>query len=86
MDNKPWDKARLTEWKKFWDSEMGQEALSKMRHLKELCLTHAMTPTDPNTVAYYVGRAGGIDLVLRDIEAGFTALEELGKEGTRKSK
>ena len=80
MDNQPWDKTKLEEWKKFWDSEMGQEALKKMRNLKDQCLNLSMQPTDPNVAAYYVGRAGGIDLVLQDIQAGFNALEELGKE------
>ena len=86
MDNQPWDKAKLEEWKRFWESEMGQEALRKMRSLKEQCLTLSMTPTDPNVVSYYVGRAGGIDLVLQDIEAGFNALEELGKEDKKDKK
>ena len=32
--NKAWDKAKLSEWKKFWESEMGVEALKKMDILK----------------------------------------------------
>lgn len=86
MNNQSWDKAKLEEWKKFWESEMGVEALNKMQTLKEQCLTLAMTPTDPNAVAFYVGRAGGIDLVLQDIQAGINALEGLAeKEGKKKS-
>ena len=84
MDNQPWDKAKLEEWKKLWESEMGQEALKKMRSLKEQCLNMSMQPIDPNAIAFYVGRAGGIDLVLQDIQAGITAFEELGKEDKQK--
>ena len=84
MDNQPWDNAKLKEWKEFWESEMGQEALKKMRSLKEQCLNMSMQPTDPNAIAFYVGRAGGIDLVLQDIQAGITAFEELGKEDKQK--
>ena len=75
MNNEePWDKAKLEEWKKFWDSEMGQEALKKMNNLKQQCLNLAMQPADPNAVNFYVGRAAGIDVVLQDIQAGFDAL------------
>lgn len=75
MNNEgPWNKTKLEEWKKFWDSEMGQEALKKMNNLKQQCLNLAMQPTDPNTVNFYTGRAAGIDVVLQDIQAGFDAL------------
>ena len=82
MDNKAWDKPKLQEWKKFWESEMGQEALAKMLRIKDLCLTHALEQTDPDTIAFFVGRAGGVDLVLQDIQAGVNALN--GKEGKTK--
>ena len=84
MENKPWDKAKLEEWKKFWESDMGKEAIDKMQRLKNQCFELSMQPTDPNAVAYYIGRAGGIDLVLQDIQAGITALEEFGKEDKQK--
>lgn len=83
---KAWDKAKLEEWKKFWESEMGQEALNKMQSLKDQCLQLSMTPTDPNAVNYYVGRAGGIDLVLQDIKAGFAALDNLTEKEEKKDK
>lgn len=73
MDNKPWDKAKLDEWKKFWESEMGQEALAKMRKIKEQCLADSMGQADPNFVSAYVGRAAGVELVLQDIQAGIDA-------------
>ena len=80
MDNQPWDKAKLEEWKRFWESEMGKEAIKKIQSIKEQCLSYAMQQADPNSVTFYVGRAGGADLVLQDIQAGFDALEALGKE------
>ena len=75
MDNKPWDKAKLEEWKKFWESEMGQEALSKMRQIKDQCLHDSMMQSDPNFISAYVGRAAGIELVLQDIQVGINAAE-----------
>ena len=80
MNNQSWDKAKLEEWKKFWESEMGKEALAKMKALKEQCLNVALNPTDPNVIAFYVGRAGGIELVIQDIQAGIRAAEEAKKE------
>jgi len=87
MNNQPWSKAKLQEWQDFWESEMGKEAILKMQSIKEQCLNLAMSPTDPNVVSYYVGRASGIDLVLKDIHAGTQALNELKKkEDSQKKK
>ena len=86
MDNQPWDKAKLEEWKKFWESEMGREAIKKMCQIKDQLLNEALGQADPNTVAAYIGRAAGVEMILQDIEAGFTALEELGKEDEKNSK
>lgn len=87
MDNeesKAWDKQKLQEWKKFWESEMGQEAIKKMRAIKEQCLGDAMGEADPNLVAAYVGRAAGVELILQDIQAGITALEMREEESPHK--
>jgi hypothetical protein len=87
MNNQPWDKAKLEEWKKFWDSEMGQEAINKMKTLKDTCLRFALEVAEPEKVTFYVGRAAGIDLVIADIEAGFRALDETKeKEAKQKAK
>ena len=78
MDNKKneaWDKPKLQEWKKFWESEMGQEALGKMREIKDQCLADSMGQADPNFIAAYVGRAAGVELILQDIQAGITAAD-----------
>ena len=83
MDNKgnvAWDTPKLKEWKKFWESEMGQEALKKMRAIKEQCLNDSMGQADPNYVAAYVGRAAGVELILQDIQAGIIALEQREEE------
>lgn len=86
MNNKePWDKEKLLEWQKFWDSEMGKEALKKMESLKQQCLTLALQVNNPDAVNFYVGRAGGIDLVLQDINAGFNALKELIEKEDKKT-
>lgn len=84
-ESQAWGIDKLSEWKSFWDSEMGKEAINKMLTLKTQCLELAMQPADPNAVNFYVGRAGGIDLVLQDIQAGFDSLEQLKeKEGKGK--
>lgn len=83
--NKVWDKAKLSEWKKFWESEMGIEALKKMDILKKNCLEKAMGVADNETIAGFVARAAGIELVVQDIltgvEAANKALEKDKKKG-----
>ena len=84
MDKQAWDKAKLEEWKKFWESEMGQEAIAKMQAIKENMLSNAMGQLNPDAIAACVGRAAGIDLILQDIEDGFIALGNAGKEDKKK--
>ena len=86
MENKPWDKAKLEEWKKFWESEMGKEAIAKMERIKNQCFELSMQQTDPNVVAFYVGRAGGIDLVLQDIRVGIESLANLAEKEEKTAK
>lgn len=82
MDEKPevWGKDKLSEWKTFWESEMGEEAKKKMKRLKEQCLDGAMRSSDPDVANFYIGRAAGIDIVLQDIQAGIDSLDQLKKE------
>lgn len=83
--NKAWDKAKLSEWKKFWESEMGVEALKKMDILKNNCLEQAMGTASNETIAGFVARAAGIELVIQDILTGIqVANEALEKEGSKK--
>lgn len=84
MDNQPWDKAKLEEWKKFWESEMGQESLKKMESIKDHWVSEALRQTDPNVIAACAGRAAGVEIIMQDIKAGFDALEKLGKEDEEK--
>ena len=84
MDNQPWDKARLEEWKKFWESEMGQESLKKMQAIKDQWMNEALGQSDPNVIAACVGRAAGVEIIMQDIKAGFDALERMGKEAEKK--
>lgn len=84
MNNQPWDKAKLEEWKKFWESEMGVAALAKMSRIKEQCYKLSLNEVDPNRVAFYIGRAAGIDLVIQDIQVGIRTAEEAKKEEKEK--
>lgn len=77
-----WGKDRLAEWKNFWESEMGKEAIKRMVEIREHYLDLAMQQTDPNNTNFCVGRAGGVDLVLQDIQAGIASLDKYKeKEG-----
>ncbi len=83
--NKAWDKAKLSEWKRFWESEMGVEALKKMEALKNNCIEQAMGTASNETIAGFVARAAGIELVMQDILTGIQiADKELEKEGRKK--
>ena len=86
MDNQSWDKAKLEEWKNFWDSEMGQEAIKRMQYLREQQINNSMTQSDTGMIAAFVGRAAGIEMVLQDIDGGFNALKELEKEEEKDKK
>ena len=86
MDNQPWDKAKLEEWKKFWESGMGEEALKKMNAIKDQMTMEAMKQGDSNAVMAYIGRAAGIEMVIEDIQAGFEALKKLEEEEAAKPK
>lgn len=80
MDNQSWDKAKLEEWKNFWNSEMGQEAIKRMKYLREQQINNSMTQSDTGMIAAFVGRAAGIEMVLQDIDGGFNALKQMEKE------
>lgn len=86
MQNQSWDNAKLAEWKKHWESEMGKEAIAKIKQLKEMALDLAIQQSNTEAITYYVGRAAGIDLVLTDIQTGITAAEEAAKEDQEKAK
>ena len=82
----PWSKAELEDWKKFWESEMGQRALEKMRNIKQQLIDASMSQADVNSIAAYVGRAAGIEMVIEDIEAGFDALAKLTEKEEKTAK
>lgn len=86
MDKQPWDKARLEEWKKMWESEMGKEALAKMQAIKEQLVTESLNQADPNMIAACIGRVAGIELVMQDIQAGIDSLAKLKEKEEPKKK
>lgn len=79
MDNQPWDKARLTEWKKFWESEMGKEAVAKMNKLKTELLDESMRRINAEEISWCTARAAGIQIVLDDIQTGIKMADEAAK-------
>lgn len=82
MDTKPWPKDKLSSWKNFWESEMGQEALAKMEKLKMQFLESAMHGTGAEgQISYCVGRAAGVDTIIQDIKQGILSAEEAEKAG-----
>ena len=81
MDKKePWTPGKLGEWKLFWESEMGKEALKKMESLRSQLLEQAQMVNKPEDIQFYVGRAAGVGIVLLDIETGIKAAEEAQKK------
>ena len=83
MDNQPWDKAKLAEWKKFWESEMGKESIAKMKQLKTELLEESMRRIQADEVNWCVSRAAGIQIVLDDIQTGVLMAEEEAKNAEK---
>lgn len=77
--NKPWPKNKIKDWKKFWTSEMGQEAIGKMQAIKSLCLDYALQADTNEKIAGFVARAAGVDLVIGDIQQGILLAEQEDK-------
>ena len=90
MDNQPRDRAKCEEWAKFWESEMGQEAIARMESIRDQKIKESMGQADAALVAAFVGRAAGIEMILQDIQAGFDMLarykEQEEKEGKQPKK
>jgi len=83
MDNtydEAWDKAQLAEWAKFWNTDLGQAYLAKLRRLKESHTNSALTQDTAEKVMGMAGRAAGIGLVIDDIETGILAAHEASKK------
>ena len=80
MENQFWDKAKLAEWKAFWESDIGQEYLEKLEDMKTVLFTKIMNGADKEMPANLAGRAAGVEIIIQDIEQGINAANEQRKE------
>ena len=86
MDNQSWDKAKLADWKRMWESEMGKEAIAKFQSIREYFIDSCLGQTNPNVITALVGRAAGVDAVLQDIQIGIDAANEAAKKEGKATK
>lgn len=66
-----WTSAKKSNWRKFWRSDMGQEAIAIITEMRddelERALIEAHNPAAGDVIENYVKRAAGIDSVLQMI-------------------
>jgi hypothetical protein len=75
------NKAELADFKRFWEGEVGQKYIKKMKETKDQLLQAAMQTPDGERCMYHAAVANGFESVLRDIEATIKAADEQAKEG-----
>lgn len=80
MDNQSWDKAKIADWKRFWESDLGCDYLAKLEEIKESIFMGIMNNADKDMLANLAGRAAGIEIVIQDIKQGIIAANENEKE------
>lgn len=87
MDNQPyepWDDAKLADWKKFWESDLGQEYLQKLEDIKQLIVADILKSAFNNeSLLAFAGRAAGVDAIIQDIRAIVATATEKAKEGKK---
>ena len=81
-----WDKAKIADWARFWNSDIGQEYLAKLEEVKQLVFMNIMNSADKEALANLAGRAAGIEVVIQDIKQGIVTGKENEKEDRAKSK
>ena len=88
MDNQPWNSAQLADWKRFWESDLGQDYLLKLERTKQLVFANIINNANAtqDSIMNLAGRAAGIDAVIQDIRAGIAAATEKAKEDKPKKK
>jgi hypothetical protein len=66
-----WSNTKKTNWRRFWASEMGEEAIKVITEMRdselERALIEAHNPAAGDTIENYVKRAAGIDSVIQMI-------------------
>ena len=84
MDNLPeekqWSEDEKAEFRKFWDSPIGQKYIQRIKDSKEGELDICMGVNDPEIVCRHAGIANGFNSILLDIEHLGKTKAELEKE------
>ena len=65
---KQWSEDERAEFRKFWDSKIGQKYLQRIKDTKEEALNYCMGTTEPDAINHYAGMANGFNSLLLDIE------------------
>lgn len=86
MENQEFTKADFADFKRFWESPVGQKYITKMQETRKQLLQIAMSENDRDHVCRSVAIANGFDSILNDIEATIKTAEKNGKEETAKTK
>lgn len=66
---KQWSEDERAEFRKFWDSKVGQKYIQRIKDTKEDALNVCMGTTEPDVINHYAGIANGFYTMLLDIEA-----------------
>ena len=86
MENNTWDKAKIADWKRFWDSELGQDYLAKLDATKQMIFLEIMNNSNREVLSNLAGRAAGIEIIIQDIKQGILTAEQNEKEEKKTAK
>ena len=85
MSSDKWDKVDFAEWKRFWQSEVGQKAFSQMQDFKLLALDEALravrnADSTNEEIVRRISRAEGINQILQFIQLNISRANDKGKK------
>ena len=84
MDYK-FSKAEVSDFARFWQSDVGKKYIKKMEETKKQLLEAAMGSVDRDYIFRSTAIANGFDSVLRDIDAIINSKEEEDKTAKKTS-
>lgn len=79
------NEAELTDFKRFWEGEVGKKYIKKMEETKKQLLQAAMGTPVAEQSMYHAAVANGFESVLNDIDATIKTATE-GEKGTKTAK
>ena len=80
-EEKQWSEEERAEFRKFWDSEVGQKYIQRIKDSKDEALNVCMGRTEAEVINHYAGYANGFNSLILDIEfLGKTEAERKAEE------